>query len=559
MNRKTKNKNLVRLVCVFLLLLIAIPFFNAYSHRVRADELSDINNQIQQKQKEKEQTLKNIKDIEKNIQSIASSNSSLASQLNQLKAQKTNLDKQVSDLNKKNQEQDDLLKKVTTDIDTRQKDIQERTNYMYKLSFSQPDLLLGEEKDAKSFFSDLARASAEIDMFRIQVKDYQNQVQLANQLKTQIDTDKKNAQATIDTVNKQINDVQSKIAGNQNAIAAANKNKQGLVSKSNDLSSQLQGLSARQKQLLDAEIAKMNAAKQAVQKPLENGQYFFMGRGRDRIEGHGIGMSQWGMYGMAQKGWTYDQILKFYYTGVTIGDYQEPDQIVVDGKTNGPIPFQDYLAGIGEVPSSWPEEAVKAQVVAARTYAMRAAHPDANGVMHICGTDACQVYNGGTDKKKYVEATKGKVILYNGAPIVAYYTASARGYTTSLNAAWGSTDLPYIKPVKDDEYAYKDYKSCDPYVTASCNLISTYNWQWRTNGYTLGQLTEIFSKSSSLNVGNVQRVDVSKDVSNRVSKITLVGDKGQKSLTGWDFRAIFNAVTPYNDYVYSTEFAFYQK
>ena len=35
--------------------------------------------------------------------------------------------------------------------------------------------------------------------------------------------------------------------------------------------------------------------------------------------GHGIGMSQWGAYGYAKHGWTYEQILKHYYTGISLG------------------------------------------------------------------------------------------------------------------------------------------------------------------------------------------------------------------------------------------------
>ena len=46
-----------------------------------------------------------------------------------------------------------------------------------------------------------------------------------------------------------------------------------------------------------------------------NGSITFVGKG----SGHNIGMSQWGAYAMAQQGYTYQQILQFYYTGITVG------------------------------------------------------------------------------------------------------------------------------------------------------------------------------------------------------------------------------------------------
>jgi SpoIID/LytB domain protein len=282
-------------------------------------------------------------------------------------------------------------------------------------------------------------------------------------------------------------------------------------------------------------------------------------------------MSQWGAYGMALQGWTYDKILTFYYTGVNIGEYKEPEKITVpdkaqnyppQAKERGYLTVDEYLGGMGEVPNSWPKEAVKAQIVAARTYLMGSCGN--KNECQICGTASCQVYNGvtsadptGLGKQSLVLETKNKVILYNGAPIVAYYSASHRGYSSSISTVWGGTDLPYIQPVNDDAFAYKDYKTPNPYNTSQ--MIATYNWQWHTNGYTPEQLTTIFSKNTRTDVGNFQKIDIQKDVANRVSKITITGDKGSKSLTGWDFRAIFNASTPFNDYVYSTEFNFYQK
>src|SRR5690606_27334872 len=125
----------------------------------------------------------------------------------------------------------------------------------------------------------------------------------------------------------------------------------------------------------------------------------------------------------------------FYYPGTNIGKYNEPQKIYINDCGNpckgtpNPMPFDTYLAGIGEMVDSWPAEAVRAQVVAARTYVMRAGHDMGGGVRSICSSQACQVYKGGTAKMSHVTATKGEVILYQGSPIVAYYSASHRGYS----------------------------------------------------------------------------------------------------------------------------------
>lgn len=54
----------------------------------------------------------------------------------------------------------------------------------------------------------------------------------------------------------------------------------------------------------------------------KDGRYIFEGRGL----GHGVGLCQWGALGLAESGWNYQDILKFYYTGVTIVDYHTLDQ-----------------------------------------------------------------------------------------------------------------------------------------------------------------------------------------------------------------------------------------
>ena len=558
-------------ICIILLAFcfIGISFVREVKSPVYATELGDLNTQINQKEKEKKETLNKIKAIQAQIDSLSKNTKSLSQLLADYKSQKTDLDAQVATLKIQIEEQEKTLAEFSAKLDERKEEIQKQINYLYKLSYNNPNSFFSSTGDLEEFFDAKAELNYSIELNKLQIKDFYDKIDKANAIKEQSKKDIESSQATITDLDSKIASTQQQLASANSALAAANGNKAKLVSISNELNNQLRFLSAQQKALLDAELAKVNANKQTNQTVLQPGQYYFTGIGRDLIEGHGLGMSQWGMYGMAQKGWTYNQILTFYYSGTAIGDYKEPEKIRVTGKESvyppeaqarGYLTIDEYLSGIGEVPNSWPAEAVKAQVVAARTYVMGTCGAAAECT--ICGTASCQVYNGGMGKQNFVASTKGKVILYNGAPIVAYYSASHRGYSTSLNSAWGSSDLPYIKPVNDDAYAYKDYQSDNPYYTATCNCpakIKSYNWRWRTNGYTLEQLSDIFKRDSRLNVGNLTNIQIQLDApKKRVARITLIGSAGTKSLTGWTFRSVFNAVTPYNDYVYSTEFGFYQ-
>src|SRR5687768_6229493 len=100
---------------------------------------------------------------------------------------------------------------------------------------------------------------------------------------------------------------------------------------------------------------------------------------------------------------------------------------------------EDYLRGIAEVPASWPLEAQKAQVVAARSYML--GEIAAGGFQQygadICATDACQVYQGADREAntplwlQAVRETAGQVLVYDGAPALARFHSTSGGRTRS--------------------------------------------------------------------------------------------------------------------------------
>ena len=119
------------------------------------------------------------------------------------------------------------------------------------------------------------------------------------------------------------------------------------------------------------------------------------------------------------------------------------------------IYIEDYVYGVlpYEMDNSFPLEALKAQAVAARTYAVRA--KTSSGVYDVTDTTTHQVFRGvNYDKTRCIQAvneTWGVVMQYNGSYIGAYYSASNGGQTETNSNIWGSSQLGYLQ-VKDDPY-----------------------------------------------------------------------------------------------------------
>ena len=118
----------------------------------------------------------------------------------------------------------------------------------------------------------------------------------------------------------------------------------------------------------------------------------------------------------------------------------------------------EYLWGIGEVPSSWPFAALQAQAIASRTYALAKS-------LKIRSTCSCHLYGSISDQsfvgfskeseplygqfwKSAVDSTVGQIVTYDGLPITAYFTSSTGGATETSEHAWG-TATPYTLSVSD--------------------------------------------------------------------------------------------------------------
>jgi SpoIID/LytB domain protein len=118
--------------------------------------------------------------------------------------------------------------------------------------------------------------------------------------------------------------------------------------------------------------------------------------------------------------------------------------------------LEEYLKGVvpNEIPSSSIEslEAIKAQAVAARTYAYKNRNQFESEGYDICATPRCQVYQGADTEKalstKAIEDTRGEIITYQGEPINALYTSTCGGRTENVEIMFEDWNYPYLRGVE---------------------------------------------------------------------------------------------------------------
>jgi SpoIID/LytB domain protein len=367
--------------------------------------------------------------------------------------------------------------------------------------------------------------------------------------------------------------------------------------------------------------------------------------------GHGVGMSQYGSYGLAAKGWKYQRILKRFYAGTTIGNAPNPvaplrvglgydrstfhvraeraqvslrvgsaggqqigripigktweirvagagfaivnhqgKRIGGSGKTWGSrskpvvavsapsgarpvvtekgygyphgvlefglyqrsgtwyqrlvlsIGMEDYLKGIAEIPASWPQQALRAQIVAARsfaTYQARNYGRRSTCDCHVLDGIGDQTYHGDQQETQptygkawvnAVEATRGKVILSKGKPILAVYSASDGGHTDSVADAWHGGDQSVMQ-----YYPYLD-AACDPGEFVASQRLSYYSYlNWSSPSYSGATLAARFG----LGIGSVTGFgSARRGKGGRIISVVVQGSQGKKSMSGSSLRSV---------------------
>ncbi len=219
---------------------------------------------------------------------------------------------------------------------------------------------------------------------------------------------------------------------------------------------------------------------------------------------------------------------RIYRGRIEIGRYQKTGITAVNV-----VPLEEYLYGVvaSEMPDTWPEEALKAQAVCSRSYAIVKAGiggmSDAKNGYKINDTTDSQVYRGVIyEKSKSTEAvnkTKGELVGFNNKIVATYYFSSGAGSTESAEDVWGF-DLPYLMAKADLQEGN--------YAVAP----------WRAE-YTLTQLTNIIAGYSK-NVGSVTSISViNQSDSGRVSLIRVLGENGSLAFQSSSIRNVLGLMS----------------
>lgn len=181
------------------------------------------------------------------------------------------------------------------------------------------------------------------------------------------------------------------------------------------------------------------------------------------------------------------------------------------------VSLEDYIKGVvaAEVGSKWDAEALKAQAVAARTYALY--QKLSNGVnkiaYNVTSSVLHQVYKGGDIPetiRRAVDETKGEILTYEGSPIAAYYHSTSGGITEDAAEVFGKS-YPYLISVE-----------------TSCELSPYYMWEKRM---------PVSDIEKALNMNGLRDIFIdSYTDSNRVRTFKIITDAGEFDMPGKDFR-----------------------
>lgn len=426
--QKSIKYQVLRIMGMGILLFILFLLLNTYYiiPIVRADEIEDLQAQINQLNQAREQSVKATKPLEGQLES-------LKRQLDQIQATLDNLAIGIKQKQKDLDIREDKLALQQALLETRVR------AYYIRSYLTDPLMVIFSSIQAGDLFRELSYRQSVAKEDRQIISSITSEVLDLLTQKDKLEKDK--ARLAV---------IQADVDKNATFLGGEIKKSKAYQA---DLGKQIASLSQRQQDLIAAKLASLNIPRSAYttqggcvdDRGIDPG---FSPRFAAFTYGvpNRVGLNQYGAKGRAEAGQSAQQILSAYYNADYNTGYNTGINIHVSGSNEYGQSFDetwnidDYLKHLYEMPAGWPMEALKAQAIAARSYALAYTN---NGASAICPSQQCQVVKKEMNSGNWqaaVDATKGTVLTSGGSSIKAWFSSTHGGYIFSSGSiGWSGT------------------------------------------------------------------------------------------------------------------------
>ena len=555
-------------LCFIIISLILTTF---YLLPVYADEIEDLQKQINELSKSREQSVVATKPLEGQLEGLK----------RQLAQIQVSLDNLAANIKKKQKELDTREEKLVK----QQVLLEDRVRSYYKRSFyAAPFLVILSSAHSGDLFRELSYRQTVAREDKEIITSVTEEVLALLTLKEKLEKDK----ASLASLQAQVDKNADFIGGEVKKA----KNYQA------ELTSKIVSLTAKQQEILASRLASLNIPRSAAtllggctdDRQIDPGfspRLAFFSYGVPNR----TGLNQYGADGRGRAGQNAEQILNAYYQNFELKkDYSTGININVEG--HGSYNIEDYVKRIYEMPSSFHPEALKAQAVAARSYALAYTN---NGQGSICTSEKCQVFKPdpkGGAWEEAVNATRGWVVVQGGNPVKTWYSSTHGGYifATGSLSGWQSTswtkhavdtvsgnasgfgDLQNGAYDKNSPWFYCDWGSRSQYnktawlkpsevgdIVNTLLLVkmdsSTSEHLYQTDKPSPGgaetwdeeRVKQELRNKGATPYNSVSDISISADFnSGGTTSVNISGDGGSQNFNGGDFKNRFNLRAPAN-------------
>ena len=568
-----------KLLLVFSIVITILFSFYLVISPVYSDELDDIN--------------KKLADLGQALSASQKATAPLESQLTSLRNQLTGIENRISFIETDIVNKKKLINTGYQELE-KQKEVFNRAvrnYYIESYSFS-PLLVFISSNDAADVTRNLA--------YRKKGQDQDKALITSIALKV---SDLEQRKVNLEDEEKRLSSVKGKLAVEKAEIEKVVK---GAKAYQASLSTEIAQLSAKQQDLLAAKLGSLGLPTSAY--TTKGGCSSDLTNGKDpgfspRIAfftygvPHRVGMSQYGAKGRADSGQSYNDILSFYFPSTQLSTVATSTNIHVTGTNEYGQSFddnwsiEDYVKHVYEMPTNWNSNALKAQAVAARSYALAVTN---SGSSTICPSQSCQVVKKELNSDSWVQAvndTAGQVLTSGGSPIQAWFSSTAGGYTFGSGDVWGGSNKPWTRNSLDATGAvasFSDlqnnaYDKSSPWFYCDWGARSAYSGTaWlkpdevadivnvlllaKNDSSTQKHLSQVDKPNPDgvdtwdadrvkqelkgrgiTPLNSVSNVSVNADFgSGRTTTVSVSGDTGSPSFSGADFKNYFNLRAPAN-------------